>query len=61
MTPEVSVDKERSDQEQRELMTPEQCREHREKLLDQALEETFPASDPPSIADARRICGKDEI
>ena len=26
------------------------CREHREDLLDEALEETFPASDPPSIA-----------
>jgi hypothetical protein len=30
-------------------------------LLDEALEETFPASDPPSIADPRRNCGKDEI
>ena len=27
-----------------------ECREHREELLDEALEETFPASDPPSIA-----------
>jgi hypothetical protein len=26
------------------------CEEHRENLLDEALEETFPASDPPSIA-----------
>ena len=25
------------------------CEEHREKLLDSALEESFPASDPPSI------------
>lgn len=25
------------------------CEEHREKLLDEALEESFPASDPPSI------------
>ncbi len=24
--------------------------EHREKLLDEALKESFPASDPPSIA-----------
>jgi hypothetical protein len=27
----------------------EQCEEHREELLDEALEESFPASDPPSI------------
>jgi hypothetical protein len=26
------------------------CIEHREALLDEALEESFPASDPPSIA-----------
>ena len=26
------------------------CKQHREDLLDEALEETFPASDPPSIA-----------
>ena len=26
------------------------CERHREDLLDEALEETFPASDPPSIA-----------
>ena len=26
------------------------CIEHREELLDEALEESFPASDPPSIA-----------
>ena len=26
------------------------CREHREELLDEALEESFPASDPPSPA-----------
>ena len=25
------------------------CREHQEALLDEALEESFPASDPPSI------------
>lgn len=25
-------------------------REHREALLDEALEQSFPASDPPSIA-----------
>ena len=25
------------------------CEEHREDLLDAALEESFPASDPPSI------------
>ena len=27
------------------------CEQHREKLLDSALEESFPASDPPSIPD----------
>lgn len=32
------------------------CVEHREKLLDEALEETFPASDPPSIA--QPPCGR---
>ena len=26
------------------------CEEHREALLDEALVESFPASDPPSIA-----------
>jgi hypothetical protein len=26
------------------------CEQHREDLLDEALNETFPASDPPSIA-----------
>jgi hypothetical protein len=26
------------------------CEERREALLDEALEESFPASDPPSIA-----------
>ena len=26
------------------------CEQHREELLDEALKETFPASDPPSIA-----------
>ena len=25
------------------------CEKHREELLDSALEESFPASDPPSI------------
>ena len=27
-----------------------ECRRHREASLDEALEESFPASDPPSIA-----------
>jgi hypothetical protein len=29
--------------------TKGECREHREEMLDEALEETFPASDPPSL------------
>lgn len=29
--------------------TPEQKREHLEDLLDEALDETFPASDPPAM------------
>ncbi len=28
-------------------------REHREDLLDEALEESFPASDPPSIGESQ--------
>jgi hypothetical protein len=28
----------------------EACRDHREALIDQSLMESFPASDPPSIA-----------
>jgi hypothetical protein len=28
----------------------EACKAHREKLLDEGIEESFPASDPPSIA-----------
>jgi hypothetical protein len=28
----------------------EECRQHREASLDEALEESFPASDTPSIA-----------
>jgi hypothetical protein len=27
------------------------CERHREALLDEAIEESFPASDPPSIAE----------
>lgn len=29
---------------------PDGCRQRREELLDEALEESFPASDPPSMA-----------
>lgn len=37
--------KKRSDQEK----DSDACRQHREDLLDEALEETFPASDPPAV------------
>jgi hypothetical protein len=29
------------------------CEEHRDELLDEALEETFPASDPPAVTQPR--------
>ena len=33
------------------------CEKHREELLDDALDDSFPASDPPSIAQpAKRRC-----
>ena len=32
----------------------EACRKHQEELLDEALKETFPASDPPAITRPRR-------
>jgi hypothetical protein len=32
---------------------PDRSTEHREELLDEALEESFPASDPPSPARGR--------
>ena len=35
--------------------TPQACEEHREKLLDEALDESFPASDPPSAKSRIRI------
>lgn len=33
--------------------TREDCEQHRENLLDSALAESFPASDPPSILRTR--------
>ena len=47
---EVGVDKMKSDERQGEPTHDEQIRRRREELLDEALEETFPASDPTSIA-----------
>jgi hypothetical protein len=44
------VNTKQSDEEERKSTSDEQCIKHREKLLDLALEESFPASDPPSIA-----------
>ncbi len=44
------MDKKKSDERQGEPTHDEQIRKRREELLDEALEETFPASDPPSIA-----------
>ena len=33
------------------------CKEHREELLDDALDDSFPASDPPAITQpSRRRC-----
>lgn len=32
---------------------PQTPEEHRERLLDEALEETFPASDPPAVTAPR--------
>ena len=34
----------------RRLADRKDCEQHREELLDEALDESFPASDPPSIA-----------
>lgn len=31
---------------------------HTEELLDEALDESFPASDPPSIPDPRKVEGR---
>ena len=47
------MDKKKSDERQGEPTHDEQIRKRREELLDEALEETFPASDPPSIARPR--------
>ncbi|HET6535604.1 MAG TPA: hypothetical protein VFG41_05425 [Sphingomicrobium sp.] len=44
------MDKKKSDERQGEPTHDEQIRRRREELLDEALEETFPASDPTSIA-----------
>ena len=35
--------------EEKDVQQADPCREHREDLLDEALEESFPASDPPSV------------
>jgi hypothetical protein len=37
----------------KELKTPQRDEAHRNKLLDEALEETFPASDPPSMLEPK--------
>jgi hypothetical protein len=47
---EILMSKQQSDQEVRDLATEERWRKHREELLDDALDDTFPASDPVSIA-----------
>ena len=44
------MDKKKSDERQGEPTHDEQIRRRREELLDEALEVTFPASDPTSIA-----------
>lgn len=31
------------------MVEPASCEEHREELLDDALDDSFPASDPPAI------------
>jgi hypothetical protein len=46
----------RNDEDRARDETEERQRrvDHREKLLDEALKESFPASDPPSIARPHR-------
>ncbi|HLV08121.1 MAG TPA: hypothetical protein VKY80_10660 [Croceibacterium sp.] len=44
-------------QKDKERAPDADCKEHRENLLDDALDDTFPASDPPAIvAPTSRRC-----
>lgn len=44
------MDKDKKTKEEEEKKKKEQEKKHQDELLDEGLEETFPASDPPSTS-----------